>query len=160
DLAQSASGRGAHGSLKWTEHVIRTGKVSASPQEYVAEEDELQIFKEVNRPNQYRRAKLVLIDAEHGILFPQHSRVLSFDPAEGIPEPIDRRIPVETLLEGMYVLETRLDDIDLGQVQAVHGHYSKIWKAKLAQELKVDESGLILRLRAAGLDLVHLAGAL
>ncbi|MCI0591000.1 MAG: hypothetical protein L0Y67_05265 [Gammaproteobacteria bacterium] len=160
DLAQSASGRVAQGSLRWTEHVMRTGKVPTSPQEYVAEEDDLQIFKEANRPNQYRHAKLVLIDAEHGILFPPHSLVLSFDPSEGAPEPIARRIPGETLFEGMYVLKPLLDDIDLGKVRAEHGYYSKIWKAKLAQELSVDDSSLIQRLRAAGLDLVHLAAAI
>jgi hypothetical protein len=159
--AASATTMGAvYSSLGWTEQLTRTGEVTSGIQEHVAVLDDLQLFRELNRPGQTRRAKLVQVDAEHGILFPSYSQVLSFDPAEGAREPIIRRIPGETLLEGMFVLRPLLDDLDLGRVQAEHGYYSRIWKAKLVEELSADEAGLIRRLRNAGLNLLHLSGAI
>jgi hypothetical protein len=157
--------RAGRSSLKWSERLTRTGETAAVIPGYTAEAeeaevDDLQLFREICRPSQTRPAKLVQVSAEHGILFPSYAQILSFDQAEGLREPFARRIPGETLLEGMFVLRPLLDDLDLGRVQAEHGYYSRIWKAKLAEELSADEGGLIGRLRDAGLNLVHLAGAI
>jgi hypothetical protein len=160
DAASVAAEKTVHGTLTWTERLTRTGDSSASMPGYIGEADELQIFRETQQRGQTRSAKLVQVDAKHGILFSPYSQVLSFDPTEGSREPIAYRTPGETLLEGMFVLMPLLDDVDLGRVQAGHGDYSRIWKAKLEQEWRADGSGLIERLRAAGLDLVHLASAI
>ena len=139
----------------WTEHVNHTGEDAVS-----AEVDELQIFRETNPAGEKRSAKLIQIDADHGILYPSYSQVLSFDPRSGSPESIVRRIPGETLLEGMFVIRPVTDDVDTGGVQARHGYYSQIWKARLEHEWKDDQSRLVERLKAGGLNLVHLPGAI
>ena len=164
DTTSITTARADHATLRWTERVKRTGEDVTGITEYAFgddESDELQLFREIrHQPDQTRRAKLIQIDAEHGILFPPYSLVLSFDPTEGARQPIARRIPGETLHEGMFVLLPVLGDVSLGAVQAEHGNYSRVWKEKLRQEFSADEAGLILRLRAAGLNLVSLAGAI
>lgn len=155
-----AAEKTVHSTLKWTERLTRTGESLASTLGYVAEADELQIFRETQQRGLTRPAKLFQVDAGHGIFFSPYSQVLSFDPSEGTREPIAHRIPGETLLTGMFVLMPRLDDVDLGRVQAEHGYYSRIWKAKLEQEWRTDGSGLIERLQAAGLNLKGLASAI
>jgi hypothetical protein len=100
------------------------------------------------------------VDGEHGILFPPHSGILSFDPNQAEREPVGLRIPGETLLEGMYVIMPFIGDVDLGGVQAEHGHYSQIWKARLRESFAADAANLIRQLRAAGLNLVNLEPAI
>jgi hypothetical protein len=56
----------------------------------------------------------------------------------------------------MFVIRPLLAEVDLGDQQAGHGHYSRIWKARLSEERRNDPAGLVARLRAAGLDLVCL----
>lgn len=147
-------------SLPWVERSNRTGEDPIGPSSYIAEVDELQIFREIHRREQTRRAKLIQVGPEHGILFPPYAPVLSYSPDEWDRAAIGRRIPGETLLEGMFVIIPVLDDVDLGRVQAEHGYYSRIWKKKLLEELATDEDGLIQRLHNAGLNLVHLAGGI
>lgn len=147
-------------SLPWVERSNRTGEDPVSPSSYIADADELQIFREIHRREQTRRAKLIQVGPEHGILFPPSAPVLSYNPDGWGREPIGSRILGETLMEGMFVLIPVLDDVDLGRVQAEHGYYSRIWKKKLLEELGTDEDGLIQRLHNAGLNLVHLAGGI
>jgi hypothetical protein len=140
--------------------VTRSGEDPGSVLGDAAEWDELKIFRENNQLGDKRSAKLLQVDEEHGILFPPYSQVLSFNPNRGVQEPIDWRIPGETLLEGMYVIVDILDQVDLGSLQARHGYYSQIWKAKLDEVRSADEDGLVERLRSAGLNLRHLRSAI
>src|SRR5262249_31664734 len=107
-----------------------------------------------------RPATLIQIDADHGIFYPPHSQVLSFDPAPGAQEPLTHRLPGETLVDGMFIVQHILEDVQHGGLQAEHGYYSQIWKACLVEELRRDAQGIVTRLRQAGLDLVHLRAAL
>ncbi len=160
DGAGATGARILHRLPKWTEKLTRTGEDPGSIAGEAAETDELLIFRETNQRGETRPAKLVQVDTEHGILYPPYSQVLSFSPISGMREPIDWRIPGETLLEGMFVIMPVLDEVDLGNLQARHGYYSQIWKARLEEEWSANEPGLVERLRAAGLDLMHLGNAL
>jgi hypothetical protein len=125
------------------------------------DEDDLQILDPRRGSfSDNRGATLLQIDSEHGILFPPLASVLSFDPSIDAPESIDFRLPGESLLEGMYLILPRVDDIDFGGVHAEQDQYSRVWKARLKEEYKTDPEGLETRLRASGLNLLRLGLAL
>ena len=143
--------------ISWTPRVTQYGDGGGGgPHGDAPEEDEFQIFGRLNQPGQKRRATMVRIDGEHGILYPPHSQVLSFDPAPGARNPVWPRLPGETLLEGMFVIRPLLGDVDLGAQQSGHGDYSRMWKDRLIEERERDPVGLVARLREAGLNLVCL----
>jgi len=146
--------------VQWKTLVTRSGEDPGAAAGYTPEEDELRAFREMDQSRDERRATLFEIAGKHGILYPPHSEVLSFDPASSACEPIDYRRPGESLHEGLYIILPRLGEVDLGGVRAEHGHYSRIWKARLEQQWRTDASGLIKRLQAAGLNLVYLGAAI
>lgn len=148
------------GSVKWTRQVIHFGEDASAFNGKDPDEDELHLFREIGRQQDNRPAIHLQISETHGILYPPHARILSFDPKESARRPIDHRIPGETLVEGLFLIMPIVDEIDFGGVRAEHGHYSKIWKAKLKQEFRNDSIGLIRRLRSAGLNLMHLGAAI
>jgi hypothetical protein len=119
--------------------------------------DELKLFQRQGSGAEMRRATLIQIDDEHGILYPPQSQVASFDAATPGEASIGYRLPGETLGEGMFVLWAFLGDADLGGLQAGDGHYSRIWKERLRDELRRDAAGLVRRLSEAGIALQHLS---
>lgn len=149
-----------HGPVKWITRVMLSGDDPGAVAGDSRDIDELQVFREMNLPRENRPATLVQVNGEHGILYPPHTRILSFDPNQAAREPVGLRIPGETLLEGMYVIMPSIGDVDLGGVQAEHGHFSQIWKARLRESFSADAADLIKRLRAAGLNLVSLVSAI
>ena len=163
-VAASAGGRVREGDgaitagLSWKTQVARSGDPPGTGG--IGDADEFLLFRELRQVPDRRRATLVQIDEEHGILYPPHSQVLSFDPDPETDEPLGRRLPGETLVEGMFVVRQSLLNVDLGGVRASRGSYSRIWQARLALECEKDLAGLVERLRNAGLDLIHLRGAL
>jgi hypothetical protein len=60
----------------------------------------------------------------------------------------------------MFVIMPSLGDVGLGDLQARHGDYSRIWKSRLREEVISNLDELVERLRSAGLDLMHLDGAI
>lgn len=142
----------------WTKRVTRSGDLNAFGQ-YAPEDDELQVFREISQSPERRRARLLQVDGDFGILYPLRSRVLSLDANAHGSEAIDRRIPGETLAPGMFLIRPAVDEIDLGGVQAEHGHCSRIWKQRLSEEIQRDKQDLIRRLQVAGLDLASIGAA-
>jgi hypothetical protein len=160
---QPATGTGVRShatGISWTSRLTRSGHDTNGDPEYVLNEDEFEIFRTLNDSRDKRPATLIQIDEDHGIFYPPHSQVLSFDPAPDAQEPLTRRLPGETLVDGMFIVQHIMWDVQHGALQAEHGHYSQIWKACLVAELRRDAQGLLTRLRQVGLDLVHLRAAL
>jgi len=152
---------GNHNRLAWTVRVTRHGDDSTTATERLPEEDELRFFREIiSRHQGRRRAALVQIDDQHGVLYPPHARVLSFDPDPSAVEPVSGRIPGDTLREGMFVILPNVGDIDLGELHAQHGDYSQRWKTRLSDELAANAGDLVRRLRLAGLNLLNLRSAM
>jgi hypothetical protein len=139
--------------------LVRSGQDTGALSGDTAEFDELQVFREMNQQRERRTATLVQVDGEHGILYPPHSLVLSFDSDPASQEPIDRRVLTETFVEGMYLIKPLVDDVDLGGMRAEHGRYSRIWKSRLELEWRANSAGLVARLRTAGLNLQDLGVA-
>lgn len=138
-------------------------KINVTPAAYgndIPDDDEFRLFRELNVDRDKRRATLVQIDEEHGILYPPHSMVLSFDPATDAQEPLRLRPLEETLFEGLFIIRPLLHSVDLGGLIAKHGHYSLIWKRRLAVEYFRNPEGLVRRLRDEGLDLLYLPDAI
>lgn len=115
--------------------------------------NDLDIFARLVQPIDVQRATLVQVDDAHGILYPPHSRVLSFD---GVPESIGYRLPGETLQRGMFLILPVVDDMRLAGLQAEEGRFSRLWKERLNEEFRRDAAALVKRLQDAGLRLLHL----
>jgi hypothetical protein len=145
--------------ISWIFRLTRSGHDMNGSPEYIPNEDEFQVFRTLNDNRDKRPATLIQIDENHGIFYPPHSQVLSFDPAPDAQESLTRRLPGETLVDGMFIVRHMLGDVQPGELRAEHGHYSQIWKACLVAELRRDTQSLLSRLSQAGLDLVHLRAA-
>jgi hypothetical protein len=143
--------------VTWTPHVTRIGGNGTAQSEDFPVEDDFQIFGRLNSPGAKRRAMLVQIGNNHGILYPAQAQVLSFDPAPHSRTPIWRRQPGESLREGMFVIRQRLDDISFGGQKVEHDHFSQIWKSRLREEIQNDSDALVRRLRTAGIHLTSLS---
>lgn len=128
-----------------------------------SEVDDFQILTSAMRaraPDQ-RQAYLVQIDDLHGILYFPGSKIMSFDPMARQGEAANFRVAGTTLEEGMMVIRWLSETNDsAGQPLADHGYFSRIWKRELQVQIRKNESGLIRRLRSAGLNLLDLHGAL
>lgn len=140
--------------------VIRSSMDTTAEAGLPADMDELHLFRELRQYRDKRPAILLQLSEQHGILYPPYSRILSYDPDERTREPIAERIPGNSLTEGMFLIMPLVDEIDFDALKADHGHYSRGWKTKLMQEFQNDANGLIQKLRAEGLNLIHLRAAL
>ena len=118
--------------------------------------DDLGFFYELSHSTEMRRATLVQVDEEDGILYPPHSQVATFDPTPDIEDPIGYRLPGETLTEDMFVIWPLLGTADLGALRAGEGHYSRIWKDRLRDKFKYTPEDLLTRLREGGIELRNL----
>lgn len=144
-----------HG-ISWASSVKITGanQIENGPQ--LIDEDEFKIFHAMTKDHDKRSAILAQIDDEHGILFPARSLIFSIDLAAGENEQIGRRMPGETLTEGMFLIFPILDDVDLGGCHAKDGKLSPLWKQLLVAECKKDQDGLCKKLSGGGIELLCL----
>ena len=108
------------------------------------------------RSTEIRRATLVQIDDEDGILYPPHSQVATFDPTPHAEDPIGYRLAGETLSEGMFLIWPIFGAADLGALHAGEGHYSRIWKERLRDKFRYTPNDLVRRLREGGIELRNL----
>ena len=141
--------------IRWRRDVFKVGD-AADIAAATDDDDELKFFRALGRATTVRRAILVAIDSEAGILYPPHSEVSTFDPSPHADEPIGHRLPGETLSEGMFLISPLLGDVDLGPVRAGDGLYSRIWKERLREEMRRAPNDLMRRLRIAGIALRNL----
>lgn len=153
-------GHSIHRKLNFNTHTSRYGEDPGADADSESNSDELRIFRNLEQSAESRPATLVQVEDSHGILYPPHSRVLSFDCDSTAQSPIMFRIPGDSLVEGMYAIVPDVDDIDLGGLQAERGHFSEIWKARLKALYSADPAKLMIRLRAEGLNLINLSSAI
>jgi len=140
----------------WSTTVIRSGEDPGADTDYTAENDELSVFATRSNPPESCRAVLLQINKELGILYRPLSRVLSFDPDLNAREPIDVRLPGETLREGMLIIRSVVSDVNLGEAEAGEGSYSQVWKRRLQEELHANADGFCRLLRNEGVNLSSL----
>ena len=152
----SGEARGGNDHSGWTRDVIHVGDPAADPAAAGIDSDELRFFHELARASEVRRATLLQIDAEDGVLYPPHAQVPTFDPATSAEEPIGHRLPGETLAEGMFLVWPLIGATDLGALRAGEGSYSRIWKERLRDEARRAPDKLLIWLRAAGIELRNL----
>jgi hypothetical protein len=141
--------------VSWKRNVITVGNISHDVPN--SDFDELAFFTQLNRGSEMRRATLVQLDAENGILYPPHSQVASFDLAPSEKDQIGYRLPGETLMEGMFVIVPILGTADLGGIHSGEGHYSRIWKETLKEKRQNAPNDLLKRLRESGIQLRNLS---
>src|SRR5262249_34844303 len=110
----------------------------------------------LSRSMDLRRAILVQVDEEDGILYPPHSQVAALDTTLHVEDPIGYRLPGETLTEGMFIIWPLLNAADLGTLHAGEGHYSRIWKDRLRERFRYTPSELLRELREGGIGLRNL----
>lgn len=141
--------------VSWSSRTIHLGQDSRPENEGI-EEDEFELFKQSKPSDEDRYATLIQIDDEHGILYPNHAKVLTFDPTPDAREPFELRSLGTDLTEGMFCILPRLGEVDLGGVQAGEGQFSRKWKERLRHELATNADGIHHLLRNGGIKLVHL----
>jgi hypothetical protein len=142
--------------VSWVSNVKRFESDLPAEAESIPVEDDFQVFGNLCASSARRRAVLVHIGNHHGILYPSHSQVLSYDPDPNSLTPIWKRQPGESLREGMFVIRQRIDDVSFGGLKVEHDHYSQIWKSRLREEIEKDEQALVRRLRESGIRLSSL----
>jgi len=154
--SKSSEARGGNDYSGWTRDVIHVGDSVGDPVVSTIDSDELRFFHELARASEVRRATLLQIDAEDGVLYPPHAQVPTFDPAASSEEPVGHRSPSETLAEGMFLIWPILGAADLGALRASEGSYSRTWKERLREEVRRSPDELQKRLRTAGIELRNL----
>jgi hypothetical protein len=165
DLASEKSAAGSpvrppSGPKRWVHQTTIHG--DNSPLKGTAEEflDEFKLIENVQSSHDARLSTLIEMDGQEAMLFPRYAHVLSFDPNPASREPVERRIPADSLEEGMFLIDSLLHEIDLGAVKADHGEYSRIWKDALRVAWQDDAAGLLAKLRIDGLSLNGLSSAI
>jgi len=139
--------------LKWKVQETRSRDNSIGRLDHLPDIDEFEVFSKLRQPADVKRATLVQVDEDHGILYPPHSRVLGLDT---VTNSVDFRLPGETLVEGMFLILPVVHDARLAGLHAENGHFSTIWKKKLNAEYRSNPDTLVDRLWDAGLELINL----
>lgn len=121
--------------------------------------DEFLIFSNLKEKRDLRKATLVQIEDESGLLYPYLSRVISFDPNSQASDLIAKRLVDEDLSEGMLLVRHAAHDPTESEIHAEHGYFSRIWKAKLQNAINFNLDELCKKLRASGVHLDGLPGA-
>ncbi len=161
-VAQGAYGLGGVRTCTQT-RVVTVSRVGNSPShdpDAGETADEFQLFKAISHHHDLRRATLVQISDESGILYPPLSRVISFDANPVEEAPFAKRLVDEDLAEGMYLVRHASFDPGGNEAHAEHGYYSRIWKAELQRQLDRAPNSLFGKLKSAGVDLEGLSRAL
>lgn len=149
------SGEALGNQVAWGKRETKFGHDPGFSQYYDAEQDEFSSFAEPNQQGTRRRAILLEILAGDGILYPR-TEVLSFDPNAADGASVGLRVPGESLLEGMFVIQTQLGEVAFGETQAQESGYCRIWKGRLREELQSSPDAFCLILRNKGLGLQNL----
>lgn len=150
-----AADPGGAPAIHWRRDVLKVGG-AADIATATLDDDDLKFFQALDRATTVRRATLVEIDSDAGILYPPHSEVPTFDPSPHADTPIGHRLPGETLSEGMFLIWPLLGEVDFGPAHTGDGLYSAIWKERLREEMRLAPNDLMRRLRAAGIELRNL----
>ncbi len=153
-LPSGAANPGGSRGPRWKRDIVKVGDTTDI--ETTIDEDELKLFHALGRVAEVRRATLLEIDEEDGILYPPHSQVSTFDATPHADQPLGYRSPGETLAEGMFLIWPLLGAADLGELRAGEGHYSRIWKARLRDRIRQAPYELLEWLRAEGIELRNL----
>lgn len=149
------SGESLGNQVAWGKRETKSGHDPGFSQYYDAEQDEFSSFAEPNQQGTRRRAILLEILAGDGILYPR-TDVLSFDPNAGDAASVGFRVPGESLMEGMFVIQTQLGEVAFGETESQESGYCRIWKQRLREELRSSPDAFCLILRNKGLGLQNL----
>jgi hypothetical protein len=149
------SGEALGNQVAWGKRETKSGHDPGFSQNYDAEQDEFSLFAKPNQQGTRRPTILLEILAGDGILYPR-TDVLSFDLNAGDRAAVGLRIPGESLLEGMFVIQTQLGEVAFGETQAQESGYCRIWKQRLREELQSSPDAFCLILRNKGLGLQNL----
>lgn len=150
-LESEAGARNAH----WIATTTQTGD-DPSISAFGPDEDDLRILTEFGRSADRSRCVLVQFRGQQGALYSPRADVLSFDPSTEADESIGFRTPCDGLFEGIFVVQSLLDDFRSEAAQAEEGSFSQTWKKQLKEIMSEDGEGFIGRLRSEGISLIHL----
>lgn len=140
--------------------IARHGASSVGHGSTIESFDELKALADADRPSGRHPAVLVQIDSEHGILFPAQAKVLSLDPHARANDAIARRLVGSLECGRMLLIRPAVHHELGGELQAEHAPLSKIWKARLTELWKRDQSALTEQLFDAGVHLLNLDSGL
>jgi hypothetical protein len=138
--------------IAWEVIETKSGDFTGVLENECPDEDELQ---KPNQPSARRRAVLITLPNRRGILYPA-TEALSLDPNADDEEAIRFRVPGETLLPNMFLIQTDIGEVDFGHMEVAEGGYCSVWKERLRERLCVDRLELCRSLQEKGVDLINL----
>jgi hypothetical protein len=124
--------------------------------EDIAQIDDLRIVPAAAAKDVLRKAVLVQLTEDRGILYPRMAQVLAAGPPGATDEAPADRLAGEELSEGMFLILPRVEENENGMVAAEDGRHSRVWKRTLEERLLRDRRALVQRLRGAGIGLAGL----
>lgn len=138
--------------VRWELIETKSGQIMSAVANYNVADDELL------KPNQQigrRRTVLITLPDKRGVLYPA-TEALSFYPNATDEEAIGFRVPSETLLSGMFLIQTEIGEVDFGHAHVPEGGYCSAWKQRLRERLHGDRTELCRLLQEKGVNLVNL----
>ena len=139
-------------------HGDQTSRSIGGPSAEGGDLDELHSFSEMVRVAAPRRAWLLHLDNESGILYPPHAEVLLVDFAAVHRATSWKGELSEGSPSGKYLVRADIGDVNLGAHSTERGWFSVRWKRELERRFTCNERDLLWQLRSAGIRLRNLRG--
>ena len=138
--------------IRWELIEAKSEEITSTTANYNVADDELLNFtQQIAR----RRAVLITLPNKRGVLHPA-TEALSFCPDAPDEEGIGFRVPSETLLPGMFLVQTDIGEVDFGHAEVAEGGYCSVWKQRLRERLRLDRAEFCRLLQERGINLVNL----
>jgi hypothetical protein len=118
--------------------------------------DELHEFAQLSRTSISRRAVLLHLARDMGVLYPAHSKILLLAPGRPHTSAVHRHELADIDPAGCFLIWPDIDDVSVGAHVSDNGSFSLRWKEELRRQEAFHRAGLLRKLRAAGITLQDL----
>ncbi len=142
--------QGSH--IKWQIDNFLPDIYVTNTNQYLLESEEQLLLPDEDYENERRSALLIQTSPDKGLLSSPEG-VLSFDPNSTDPESVALRSPFEALRKQMYYIKVEIDNQAFVQVIGEEGRYSRVWKERLRNELRIAPDSICLILKNKGINL-------
>jgi hypothetical protein len=115
--------------------------------------DELHDFAQSSRTSISRRAVLLHLAKDMGVLYPAHSKVLLLTPGRPQGDAVHRHELTDVDPAGRFLIWPDIDHVSVGAHVSDNGSFSLRWKEELRRRAAFHRAGFLRNLRAAGIGL-------
>ncbi len=160
DRATRASDRNPF-PVTWAPVTITVGPIGAHPSGGShSTPDELHDFAQSRQTSTSRRAVLLHLANDMGVLYAANSKVLLLNPRRTHKDAVHRHELADIDPAGLFLIWPEIDDVSVGGHVSDNGSFSLRWKEELRRRAAFHRAGLLRNLRAAGITLRDLDNCL